>query len=635
MARSRIEIKDTWEFCLDPANRGLKQEWFCGKLPESHPVVVPHTYNVGEGADDYRGPAWYQYRFTAPENWRGCRVRLEFHGIYRDADLWMNGKPAARHYGAGFTTFFVDVSDLVQPGQHNCLTVRVDNSYSPYALPWHNQFDWADDGGIFRPVYWVVTAKTAIRQVRLDPVLHLSGEGERVDHAPVTLGYRVFLCGDAADAEYRYRILGPEGVLAEGNCGAHGKIELPDAKLWHFDAPNLYQAEFSVLQGDTVQDTYSIETGFRSFAVHGDRFFLNGEPVRLAGTEWMPGSDPRIGNAERPQDIARFLGILKNSNCVFTRVHWQQDESFFTWCDRHGMLVQEEIPLWGCPKEPAQNELELAQCQLTEMIDNDYNHPSIISWGVGNELNGQSKVTRKYVEDSIAFCKTLDPLRVESYVSNTPWISPDDATNAGDFMMCNEYIGTWQDLPDADAAVENFRVNNAGKPMVISEFGLCEPTFSGGDPRREDIFLTKMDCYRRRGLAGSIYFCLNDYRTQMGEQGEGRLRQRIHGSTDCYGEPKPSYWTVRRECAPLELVELQREAENQFTATLRARTDLPSYTVKGYVLTLQAGLSQISAEIPVLKPGQSSKISLFLPADGQVQLKVLRPTGECILSSVQ
>lgn len=112
-------------------------------------------------------------------------------------------------------------------------------------------------------------------------------------------------------------------------------------------------------------DCVDVTVGFRSLTVRNGQFVLNGETVELVGTEWMPGSDPRIGNAETKEDIARWLTLLKGCNCIFTRVHWQQDDAFFDWCDRHGMLVQEEVPLWGQPKEPVSQKSFLQLPRLT------------------------------------------------------------------------------------------------------------------------------------------------------------------------------------------------------------------------------------------------------------------------------
>ena len=412
-----------------------------------------------------------------------------------------------------------------------------------------------------------------------------------------------------------------------------------EAKLWHFDHPHLYTLcihQIRVADGQEMDCVESI-VGFRSLIAHDGQFVLNGENVQLVGTEWMPGSDPRIGNAETKEDIARWLTILKGCNCIFTRVHWQQDDAFFDWCDRNGMLVQEEVPLWGQPKEPVTHEEVFAKVQIDEMLEAHFNHPSIIAWGVGNELDGQSAITAQYVKNMKSYILKQDHNRLMSYVSNTIWDTPQDATALGDIIMANDYIGTWHGNKDTRAEIKRFWDAHREMPMVISEFGLCEPAFAGGDPRREQIFMEKMKIYREFGISGIIWFCLNDYRTQMGEEGEGRLRRRVHGSADLYGNPKPSYETVKRECAPLYISSINAvktddnsdERTSGVEIVIANKNALPCYEAKGYHLAGFDGAGCLISytTLKPLKPGETQKIFL---ADAQSQLAriaIQRPNG--------
>ena len=258
--------------------------------------------------------------------------------------------------------------------------------------------------------------------------------------------------------------------------------------------------------------------------------------------------------------------------------------------------------------------------QLREMIQAHGHHPAIIAWGVGNELSAQLWPVQRYVRRAVAFARELDDSRFVNYVSNTAFGCPrQDGSGEGDLPMINDYIGTWHQGFEQDAAWQSLLDARPGRAWIPSEFGLCEPAFSGGDPRREEIFLQKMACYRALPqIAGTVYFCLNDYRTHMGEEGEGRMKRRVHGSADLYGHPKPSYYTVQREYAPLQA------ERTESGVRLTCKQDLPAYSVCGYVLKN----GDKSVPIPDLRPGES------WTCEGPVQKEacILRLSGDFVLN---
>lgn len=599
-----------WKCITDPEACGLTKGWPVQGLPaEAHEVTIPHTINVEEGFEEYRGAIWYETCFEAPQGWQGAKVRLCFGGVYRDMEAWLNGRCVGAHYDSGFAPFTLDVTDGLVAGE-NRLVLRVDNSFSMRALPIERSFDWADDGGLIRGVSLEVLPQNGVGHVQIAARPQIEAFGSRVEKAAVEIEVK------AEGPAYRVSIFDEDRLIAEGPADA--PFLVPEMTLWHFDCPKLYRA---VVTGPA--DTTEVTFGARSFTTEGPRFVLNGEYVRLCGVEWMPGSNPAYGNAEPTEYLEQICKQLKESNCVFTRFHWQQDDAIYDWCDRHGMLVQEEIPNWGgaymAGKAQADWMIEVSRRHAEEMVQAHANHPSIVSWGVGNEMRGQEPETVEILKQVRDIFRALDPDRLVNYVSNSWWRGPEaDAVRIGDSMWINEYYGTWVQGRDLDADLDRLTTAEANLPIVISEFGVCEPAFPGGDPARIENLVQKMKKYRTIPQIGAtIHFSLNDYRTQMGEEGEGKLRRRVHGSTDIYGNEKPSYLVLREECAPIVV----EEAAEKLRITCRA--DLPCHAVIGYTMTQADGTSH---QIPDLRPGETAEMAW----DGTGYC-IHRPNGDLVM----
>ena len=606
------------------------------RVPRKQSYRADSAWNIEGGTEEYWGIGWYQTELEVPEEWLSGCVRIYFHSVYHDAKIYVNGELAGEHKNSGYTPFTVNISEYIKEGK-NIITVEADNRFSPDMLPVNRSFDWANDGGIIRPVELWVTGKQYIKELTITAKPVIVTKEERQDR-----GLGIFGIEAVVDQPEKMENLQLEWQLAKGCDGEkeivkEGMVQvgatnistenmiLDDIEYWHFDAPTLYTVKVSLKKDGELLDQKEKVVGFRDFHIQGRRFFMNGEPVRVCGTEWMPGSDPMYGMAETKEQLEKMLRCLKGTNCVFTRFHWQQDDWVFDWCDRHGMMIQEEVPFWGSePQKAGEQQLRIFKQQIGEMIKAHKHHPSIIAWGVGNELDGQCDETIQYIKDAIAYAHVLDPNRPASYVTNRVYENPaKDGTTDGDFMMINDYIGTWHGDLDQYAEWNKVVKMNPDKPMVPSEFGLCEPAFSGGDARRNEIFLEKMTCYRKYpNIAGTIYFCLNDYRTQMGEEGEGKFCQRVHGSTDLCGNPKPSYYTVSEECAPAIL---EKEGSQ---IKITCRNNLPSYTVQGYSLLVLDKENKKEIRIPKLLPGMSWTTIL---EKGDVTVQIVRPNGEIVI----
>lgn len=608
MERSRKKL-EVWKFAA-----GETQD--C--LADGKEVTVPHTWNVEEGLYDYAGKGWYTCQLTMPAIEEGHRSWLEFGAVYHDAWVYVNGVLAGKHLHSGYSSFTVEITDHLREGANQIL-VYADNSFSEEMLPYKRSFDWANDGGMIRSVYLYETGMGRIAGIRTvcEPILTQTGKRQCGGSALWGLDLEIDgRKGEEDDFCLQWKLWDGEtasAVLAHGTArvapGENRIVRqiLDNVAYWHFDSPRRYALELELFRNGVWQDRCEIKVGFRKTEVCSEQLLLNGEPVRLCGTEWMPGSDPAFGMAEPTEQLYKMLNILRDTNCVYTRFHWQQSEEVYEWCDANGMLVQEEIPFWGPdPASAGETQWEIFAQQIQEMVRAKRNHPCLIAWGVGNELTAQDPDTIRYIKRAVGYTRKLDSSRLVNYVSNSYFDAPQkDGVQYGDIMMLNEYTGIW--IPDHEAGEVLERVcrDNPCKPIVISEFGLCEPAFSGGDVRRTQVFAEKMEIYRRfPEIVGTIYFCLNDYRTQIGEEGEGAEKRRVHGSTDLKGRPKDSYWKVREECAPCS-VDLEENV-----CLIHCREDLPCYAMENYQVLLEGADSTERKEIDMLGPGETLRLEM-------------------------
>ncbi len=656
---------ESWVFALDPAAAGESQGWF--KSVNDRPsalarVTVPHTWQVSAETADYMGVGWYWAEFDAPSHWAGRCVRIEFEAVFHTARVWLNGKYLGGHWRDGYTSFTFDATPALRFDGRNLLTVEVDNSFKEDMLPRNNSYDWAPDGGITRPVSLLLAPSVYIDHVGVDAVPDL-GSG----HTAVKIWARVVNCGESTQQlSFSYSIVEEGSGVALAtvqkagemsmDAGGHGAIQLPPInvplKLWHFDHPHLYRAVVTIGVGDKPLHSCSPVFGSRKFEVKDTAFYLNGERVWLMGVERMAGSNPQYGMAEPGAWITHDHEDLKELNCVFTRVHWQQDQRVLDYCDRHGILIQEEVPAWGggtfkgMTNEPSPPIMQNGLLQLREMMVRDSNHPCIVAWGLCNEVNGQNPVSRAFIQRMAEAARQFDPHRLLSYASNSLQQNPgEDAAGLLDFIEWNEYYESWYP-GNPDSVRRNLQqIHEAfpNKPVVISEYGYCEckPDRLGGDARRIEIMRDHTQACREFDfVAGTIFFDYNDYRTHVGDKGVGPLKQRVHGVVDLYGNRKPSFEALRQEASPVETLQLAAR-EGSLSATVATRKTLPAYTLEGYSLRWMVfgfddlPMEEGSVALPNLSPGQQATLRIEFQEKHptRVRVDILRPTGFSVVTA--
>src|SRR5579862_4031121 len=306
----RISLDGDWLFHTDPDNTGERQNWFRpdGFPSGSRTVGVPHTWQIEAQLAEYRGVAWYWRNFDVPAPWQQGAVRIEFEAVFHSAHVWINGVSAGEHTRKAYTAFTLDIAHLLQAGLPNTIAVRVDNSFDEHMLPRGRSSDWAHDGGIYRPVHLLVSPPVFLDRVNVDALPDLPTGSARLEIAAYARNTRsqpykgslsLAVVDDATGLTVETR-RDAGGLNIDAGAGGVAKltVDLPKAKLWHFDHPHLYRLETSLADGVSPSHIFTSTFGVRRFETKGTAFYFNGERVSLMGVERMAGSNPEFGMAE-------------------------------------------------------------------------------------------------------------------------------------------------------------------------------------------------------------------------------------------------------------------------------------------------------------------------------------------------
>jgi len=646
--RTSLPLLEDWRFAIDKDKVGEQQGWVNSVYDDSAwaAVTVPHTWNVMSDYADYSGLAWYRRAFTLPAESKMAHLRLRFEAVFYLARVWLNGQYLGEHEG-GYTPFEFDVSNLAKPGEKNVIAVEVDNVRAADRIPanlssnW--SFDWWNYGGIIRDVSLETTSPTFIVRQQIVSVPHLTGMDE-ADSATITATVIISNTSEHAlngtlqanlldDASGQSVLNAPVSMSVNVPASETANVQitttLASPKLWHFDHPSLYRWSASLLApDDQVLDTHQITIGIRSVELKDGWFYLNGEPVRLVGVD-RHADYPGQGSAETATAMSADYNDLKTLNEIFTRpVHYPQAEIVLDYADRHGILLIPEVPAWQLTEQQlsSQHMRDLEKQQLGEMIAEDFNHPAVWAWSVGNEFASNSSAGHAFAKEMIAHVKSLDSTRPVGFASDKLGSQPaGDATALSDFVLMNQYFGTWHgNKQDLGPALDRVHQTWPDKTVIISEFGFAPhwnamwgpPTSSlnpdqryftpdstpadsvAADEVRQQVINDQMPVFRSKPfVAGAIFWDYQDYRTPANYK---------TGLVDAERNKRGSWAVLRDQYAPaiIDAVTLSPFTGDQRTATVALHTrgpvdvDLPAYTLRGYTLhwalTSPDGTSQLS-----------------------------------------
>lgn len=394
----------------------LPHDWSIEDLPGRGMPFDPAAISQVSGGFTLGGTGWYRKTFDVPASNKGKRVVIQFDGVYMNAEVWLNGRRAGAH-PYGYTSFWFDVTGMVNFGGRNVLAVKVKNE--------GENSRWYSGSGIYRHV-WLKT---------LDP-LHVAQWGTYVttpevstSSAKVNLKTRVQNESDAA-ARVRLltRILDPSGAEVardedDENVGAKGWHEfeqdatLKQPALWSPETPALYTAVSEVYRDNQLADRVETRFGVRSISfdvTHG--FRLNGRTLKLKGGCLHHDNGP-LGARAYDRAEERRVELLKAAGFNALRMsHNPPSPAFLDACDRLGMLVIDEaFDTWSEGKNPHDYHLffdDWWRRDILSMIERDRNHPSIIMWSTGNEIPNRHRPEVAQLSKTLAeYVRKLEPTR--------------------------------------------------------------------------------------------------------------------------------------------------------------------------------------------------------------------------------
>ncbi|MGB2624984.1 MAG: glycoside hydrolase family 2 TIM barrel-domain containing protein [Candidatus Acidiferrum sp.] len=512
-------------------------------------VVIPHT-NIRlpwHSFDDkeYEFVSIYRRRFRLPAEARGKLVFVDFEGAMTASTVWINGVNLGEYKG-GYTPFSFDLTPHIDFEGDNVLAVDLDSRERPDIPPFGHQVDYLTFGGIYREVWLRIVPATFIENVFAKPKAVLSEHPE--------LDVDCFLRHTQASREnltLEAELREGERVLAKATQrvpASEAKTEavahtvrfekLSGVKLWELEHPQLYAVYVRLLNGSELIDQDSRTIGFREaqFTDHG--FELNGKIIKLRGLD-RHQMFPFAGQAMPARVQRNDARILrKNLKCNIVRTsHYPQSRHFLDACDEMGLLVLEEIPGWQHIGDEAWKLISIDN--VGRMIRRDWNHPSIILWGV--RIN-ESRDDHDFYTRTNAVAHRLDPTRQTCGIRN---------------FQSSEFL---EDV---------FTMNDFGFPLLPpnhprylnTEFvGHTYPTKTIDNKER----LTEHTLRHARThnqlasnpqYAGGLGWCAFDYNTHA-DFGSGD-RICYHGVTDIFREPKPAAGFYKSQCDPSDEVVLE------------------------------------------------------------------------------
>ena len=453
-------------------------------------VNIPHTWNDIDGQDGgndlYRGTAFYAKELEKMDLPKADRYFLEIQGANSSAIVYVNGKKLANHDG-GYSTWRVDITDVLE--DKNLFVFEVDNSPNDRVYPQNADFTFY--GGIYRDLNIIAVSEShfdleyyGTPGIKVTP--EVVGENAKVE-------VEVFVKNVKENQKLVYTLKDAEGnVVAEQETPASQTVasfEIENVHLWHGKKdPYLYTAEVCLKSEDEVLDNVSARFGCRTFEIHPENgFILNGEEYPLRGVSrhqdrWG------VGNALLKEHHDEDMDLICEVGATTIRLaHYQHDQYFYDLCDERGMVVWAEIPYISTHMP---NGRENTISQMKELVVQNYNHPSIVVWGLSNEITIGGEDDPDLVENHRILndlVHEMDKTRLTTIACVSMCSMDNEYVQIPDVVSYNHYFGWYGgDTSQNGPWFDEFHAKYPNIPIGCSEYGCEALNWHTSDPQQGD-----------------------------------------------------------------------------------------------------------------------------------------------------
>ena len=471
-------------------------------------VNIPHTWNNIDGQDGgndlYRGTAFYAKELEKIDLPKADRYFLEIQGANSSAILYINGKKLANHDG-GYSTWRVDITDALE--DKNLFVFEVDNSQNDRVYPQNADFTFY--GGIYRDLNIIAVSEShfdleyyGTPGIKVTP--EVVGKDAKVE-------VEVFVKNEKETQKLVYTLKDAEGnVVAEKETPASETVasfEIENVHLWHGKKdPYLYTAEVCLKDEEEVLDNVSARFGCRTFEIHPENgFILNGEEYPLRGVSrhqdrWGIGNALLKEHHDEDMDLICELGAT-----TIRLAHYQHDQYFYDLCDERGMVVWAEIPYISTHMP---NGRENTISQMKELVVQNYNHPSIIVWGLSNEITMHGDSDEDLRENHVILndlVHEMDKTRLTTMACVSMCSMDDPYVQIPDTVSYNHYFGWYGgDTSQNGPWFDEFHAKYPNIPIGCSEYGCEALNWHTSDPQQGD-YTEEYQAYYHEELIKQLY----------------------------------------------------------------------------------------------------------------------------------